>query len=273
MGETGWASVSGGAFGSEGSRAADEYKMHLYHGFMRNWSMTTGIKVFYFEAFDEKWKDAGNPMGSENHFGLITVDGKAKYPLWWMVDQGNFEGLTRNGNPITKAFGGDENVMWENILSPPLKSEMGSLAIKTVNEKREVGHAISESTYIILHDKLSPEIHANTTYPSAPLKLNPWEGTCSIELTPQDIKGNTKSSFEIGFQTGTYAEGNQENHFITFGTEPTYSLGENWKSVSISMSEILKSNQLKNVTAPLYLRGANDFDGKKIELRNIYFSR
>ena len=45
---------------------------------------------FYFEAFDEQWKDAENPMGSENHFGLFTVDGKAKYALWNSVDKGVF---------------------------------------------------------------------------------------------------------------------------------------------------------------------------------------
>ena len=48
------------------------------------------IACFYFEAFDENWKDFSNKNGSENHFGLFTVDGKAKYSLWKNVDNGEF---------------------------------------------------------------------------------------------------------------------------------------------------------------------------------------
>ena len=40
---------------------------------------SSNMSCFYFEAFDEPWKDAHNKGGSENYFGLFTVDGKAKY--------------------------------------------------------------------------------------------------------------------------------------------------------------------------------------------------
>ena len=62
-----------------GSRATDEYKSGMYYKLMREWTNEAGISCFYFEGFNEPWKDSKNPMGSENHFGLITVDGKAKY--------------------------------------------------------------------------------------------------------------------------------------------------------------------------------------------------
>ena len=55
---------------------------------MREWTDAKGISCFYFEAFDEQWKDANHPEGSENHFGLITLDGQAKYALWDLVDSG-----------------------------------------------------------------------------------------------------------------------------------------------------------------------------------------
>ena len=61
-----------------------------------------------FEAFDEQWKDSSNPLGSENHFGLINLEAQAKYALWKMVDQGFFKGLTRDGKPITKTYNGNE---------------------------------------------------------------------------------------------------------------------------------------------------------------------
>lgn len=91
---------------------------------MREWTDAKGISCFYFEAFNEPWKDAGNVSGSENHFGLFTVDGKAKYALWDLVDSGVFNGLTRNGNPITKTYEGNlENLMLD-VLVPPKSSEI-----------------------------------------------------------------------------------------------------------------------------------------------------
>ena len=88
IGETGWATASNSFYGPGGSKATDEYKSAIYHKRMREWTDEDGISCFYFEAFDENWKDAGNPGGSENHFGLFTIDGKAKYALWDMVDAG-----------------------------------------------------------------------------------------------------------------------------------------------------------------------------------------
>lgn len=124
IGETGWATVSNGYYGPKGSKATDEYKEAKYHELMRDWTNKNGISCFYFEAFDEPWKDAHNPLGSENHFGLFTVEGKAKYALWNMVDQGTFDGLTRNGNAITKTFNGDKEALMETVLVPPTTEEI-----------------------------------------------------------------------------------------------------------------------------------------------------
>lgn len=118
IGETGWASFSNGHYGDEGSQATDEYKEGLYYKMIRDWTNEQGMSCFYFEAFDEPWKDAANPGGSENHFGLFTVEGVAKYPMWELVDQKTFEGLTRGGNPITKSFGGDLDALMEQVKLP-----------------------------------------------------------------------------------------------------------------------------------------------------------
>ena len=123
IGETGWATTSNGHYGPTGSRATDEYKEALYHKYMREWTNSAGISCFYFEAFNEQWKDANNKKGSENHFGLITIDGKAKYALWDLVDKGTFKDLSRNGNPITKTFDGDKEALMKEVLVPPLKRE------------------------------------------------------------------------------------------------------------------------------------------------------
>ena len=124
IGETGWASVSGGQYGADGSKATDELKQALYYNKMRDWATENKIKCFYFEAFDEPWKDAMHPDGSENYFGLFTVDGKAKYVLWDEVDDGVFEGLKRGGNPITKTYSGNYEDLLLDVNIPDIKNEI-----------------------------------------------------------------------------------------------------------------------------------------------------
>ena len=126
IGETGWATISDGFYGPTGSRATDEYKQALYYKHMRDWTNSEGISCFYFEGFDEPWKDAKNPKGSENHFGMINLKSQAKYPIWSLVDDGIFDGLTRNGQPITKTYDGDIDVLMQDVLVPPLASEIKS---------------------------------------------------------------------------------------------------------------------------------------------------
>ena len=119
IGETGWATISSGHYGPKGSKATDQYKQGLYYKHMRDWTNSAGISCFYFEAFDEQWKDSHNPKGSENHFGLFTLKGEAKYPVWDLVDRGIFEGLSRDGNPIVKTFNGDSTELMKDVLVPP----------------------------------------------------------------------------------------------------------------------------------------------------------
>jgi len=118
IGETGWASSSDGHYGPEGSKACDEYKQSAYYKHMREWTKKDGISCFFFEAFDEQWKDANNSKGSENHFGLFTIDGKAKYAIWDLVDEGVFKGLSRGGNTISKTFSGQKAKVMETVLNP-----------------------------------------------------------------------------------------------------------------------------------------------------------
>ena len=118
IGETGWASESNGFYGEKGSKATDEYKAAVYYKYIRNWTAQKNIACFYFEAFDEPWKDAANPGGSENHFGLFDVKGKAKYALWDLKDRGVFKGLSRDGKPISKTRNGDKRKLMEEVAVP-----------------------------------------------------------------------------------------------------------------------------------------------------------
>lgn len=123
IGETGWATQSNERYGDAGSRACDEYKSALYYKHIREWTKSAGIICFYFEAFDEQWKDAANPGGSENHFGLFNLQAQAKYAIWDLVDAGAFEGLMRDGKPITKTFNGDKNALMKMVKTPPTVEE------------------------------------------------------------------------------------------------------------------------------------------------------
>ncbi len=124
IGETGWATTSNEKYGAEGARAIDEYKSGLYYRHIREWSDANNVTVFYFEAFDEPWKDAQNPLGSENHFGLITLKAQAKYAIWDLVDAGVFDGLTRDGQTITKTYEGNLEALMQDVLVPPTDAEI-----------------------------------------------------------------------------------------------------------------------------------------------------
>jgi exo-beta-1,3-glucanase (GH17 family) len=118
IGETGWATMDSYLYGEEGSKAADEYKQKHYYDAITAWTEQEKITCFFFQAFDEPWKDGTNPVGSENHFGLLTVDGKAKLVLWDEVDAAVFNGLSRGGNPIRKSYGGDMEELMKGVLPP-----------------------------------------------------------------------------------------------------------------------------------------------------------
>lgn len=123
IGETGWSSVASDLYGYSGSEAADEYKLGLYYQMITDVCFVKSISCFYFSAFDEPWKDSNNENGSENHFGLFTVDGKAKYPLWEKVDSGVFNDLSRGGNPIVKTYNGDLEALLKTSNIPPINNK------------------------------------------------------------------------------------------------------------------------------------------------------
>jgi len=120
IGETGWSSVASDLYGYGRTEAADEYKLGLYYQMISDICYSMSLTCFYFSAFNEPWKDSTNENGSENHFGLFTVEGKAKYPLWEQVDNGVFNNLTRGGNPIEKTYNGNFEALLKDSNIPPI---------------------------------------------------------------------------------------------------------------------------------------------------------
>ena len=121
IGETGWATVDDHIYTTPGSGATDEIKMKLYYDAINQWAFQNNISCFYFEAFNEPWK--GGELGSESHFGLFTVDGKAKYALWDLVDKGTFNEINRGGNPIVKTYNGNIDLLYQDLLLPAIKKD------------------------------------------------------------------------------------------------------------------------------------------------------
>lgn len=75
--EAGWATVA-----SEFGPRASEEKQKRYHSELFAWAEKMNITTFWFEAFDEDWKgDVKDPLGAEKHWGLFTVDRKAKLAM------------------------------------------------------------------------------------------------------------------------------------------------------------------------------------------------
>ncbi len=75
--EAGWATVA-----SEFGPRASEEKQARHYRDLRAWAGKMNITTFFFEAFDEDWKgNPHDPRGAEKHWGLFTVDRKAKLAM------------------------------------------------------------------------------------------------------------------------------------------------------------------------------------------------
>jgi hypothetical protein len=157
---------------------------------------------------------------------------------------------------------------------------------------------------------MQPSDSNNMTYPSAVLKLIPWEGTVSIEMSQQgvvsittrtsdwwgtslefqaevgenlenfksgylhfEIRGDADVSFNIGFQTGRYLDGDQINSFAAFGPGTANQVTDQWTSYKLSIDELNAGTDLKDLTGILSLLSQNPGENKQISLKNIYYSR
>ncbi len=312
IGETGWATTSNSLYGNQGSKAADEYKAALYYQAIREWTKKENITCFYFEAFDEKWKDAAQPLGSENHFGLINLKNEIKYALWDEAEKFNKKGLKRNNQPLSKSYFGDKDKLINHSLTPPSIEEMGYLKLEYPNNKKNtLGETILGKYYIIQYPNNTLDAKI-ISYPSSTIKLNAWEGTCHIKMNIKniieiqsgtgnwwgcglelentsvgenlnlfkegsiqfEIRGNTQSSFFLGYLTGHYTKGNLKENAISFGPEEKYSIHSEWQTFSIPVSDLNQGAvQSENISAPLFIKGKNNFDGGNIEIRNIFYSQ
>jgi len=291
IGETGWASIDNHLYGPEGSGAADEYKQFLYHQKMRAYCLAEGMACFYFEAFDEPWKDGNNPQGSENHFGLITVDGEVKMPLWSLFDAGVFDGLERQGRALRKSMSGEENKAIALSKIPPKQGIQPALiGFETVEGR----------AYQVLGDQKGEA--SDKIY----LQINPWEGSCDVQLDSNGLlhlmsgtgdwwgasltmdeyldwsdlevgsveitlSGESQSNFTIGFLSGLYSKGDERAAGLSIGPATPYKLGLEPLTITIPIEKIKAEANLQEISAPLFIKGLDNFDGKSILIHRIVY--
>ncbi|MBI1753880.1 MAG: glycosyl hydrolase [Acidobacteria bacterium] len=73
FGEVGWASYTE-PHAQHVPGAGSESKQKRYYEEINAWAKNQGVTAFFFEAFDEPWKG----QGTEGHWGVFSVDRKAK---------------------------------------------------------------------------------------------------------------------------------------------------------------------------------------------------
>jgi len=83
LGETGWATAlnpDGDEVAHIHAPAGEAEQARFYQAFT-TWAEGEGQPYFYFEAFDEPWKGSDDPREVEKHWGLFTVERRAKAAL------------------------------------------------------------------------------------------------------------------------------------------------------------------------------------------------
>jgi hypothetical protein len=102
IGEAGWATYTEGNL--HVPRGGDERKQKRYYEELTGWARENKVTVFFFSAFDEPWKGTG----TEGHWGLFTVDRKAKPVMQILYPELMPDGPTSPGYPEQIAAAGPD---------------------------------------------------------------------------------------------------------------------------------------------------------------------
>ena len=81
IGETGWATTASVNYGSNGSKAADEYKQKKYFELVNEWTQESGITCFFFEAFDEGVERPSKSNRIRKSFWIVYPRGSSQVRL------------------------------------------------------------------------------------------------------------------------------------------------------------------------------------------------
>ncbi|WP_201746231.1 glycoside hydrolase family 17 protein [Veronia nyctiphanis] len=296
IGETGWSTLSTEDFGNGGTGAADEYKQKAYYDAMNTWANTFGASLFFFEAFDEPWKGSADTGHSEKHFGLIDINGKAKYLIWDKVDAGAFSSLTRGGNTITKSNNGDQATVESAILAIPYAFNSGG---QVTGDKfslfiDELQSGLTSYGW----DNGTGFIGVNTDDKAlvvAPAEPKDWGWGTSVAVPENggqnltgfengflmfEVKGDISGAVTIGFQTGLYGNSlrPQTVNGLEFAGSSSRAITDDWTFYKLAVTDLIASSQapapsFDDVTSVFYVQGSPAASSGEIRFRNVRYSK
>jgi len=294
IGETGWASHDNNLYGASGSHAADLYKQYLYYHKIRAWSDSANMSCFYFEAFDEPWKDQSDPQGSENHFGVFNVKGEAKPVIYDKLEEGVFEGLGRNGNPVRRSTAAGFEELLDSALTPPYQSEIPETTIE-----------YPEGNKASILQILPPAAKGQVQFPAYPVKLTAWDGTAKIFLNAEDqvkiypkegdwwgtafelhgghmdlspfqegklqveISGHSSSPITLGLISGDYGAGTQRKSEVTMNFKQGALAASPVGVFEFAISTLSEGVDLEDISALFYLQGKKGSPTDSLQLANL----
>lgn len=271
IGETGWkARVTG-----DQTFRAHPVNQKMYFQRLEKWrqeSRLSGVgpaNIFYFEAFDEPWKQ------SDDGWGLFNVDRKARYVVQNLYPQSKWESTSLTDADavyfvppvISDAFAGSEFALYSNTLStvsgynldafdgftaPRNLADASTSAPSDAGVSMAVTPAPANYGWGLLY---SPQVARTTQNLEAFRSVNAW------------IKTTYPGQIEFGLAT-LDADGNSHEAFVQIGNgDYGYCNTGEWCQVSVPLSTFKAKNaklDFRLVLNPFYISDRYEYTGKTL---------
>jgi hypothetical protein len=88
-----------------------------------------------------------------------------------------------------------------------------------------------------------------------------------------DIRGDNTISFNIGFQTGRFLNGDQINSLLAIGHGTNYPVSDEWRRYKLPISLFRNNSEMIDVTGILSLLSQSPGNKEKIYIKNIYYTQ
>ncbi|MDZ4187033.1 MAG: glycosyl hydrolase family 17 protein [Hydrogenophaga sp.] len=271
IGETGWkARITG-----DQTFRAHPVNQKMYFQRLEKWRQESRLSgagpanIFYFEAFDEPWKQ------SDDGWGLFNVDRKARYVVQNLYPQTKWESTTLTDADavyfvppvIAPAFAGNEFALYSDTLStvtgynldafdgstaPRNLSDASTSAPSDAGVSMAVTPAPANYGWGLLY---SPQVARTTQNLEAFKSVNAW------------IKTTYVGKIEFGLST-LDTDGNSHEAFVQIGNgEYGYCNTGNWCRVSVPLSAFKAKNaklDFRLVLNPFYVSDRYEYTGKTL---------
>ncbi len=240
--ETGWPSA-GNTIGDAVPSPENSAKYCYDFG---SWARKNNIQYFYFEAFDETWKNVNEgPQGA--HWGVWDKDGSMKHgmeKIFTKIPKANFAGSPTSGKAPLKVQFTDKSTnnptSWKwsfgdgkySATKNPSHtySKAGKYTVSLTVNNAAGSNTLKKSSYI--------NVAAPLKAPIAAFSASPRSGKAPLKVKFTDKSSNIPTSWKWSFGDGIYSTLKNPAHTYSKAGKYTVSLtvknavGSNTKSVS-----------------------------------------